>query len=105
MQLKYIYMDAFCSQTHKCKIHKEEVKMDSNSRAAHEMCAFGVIYKRFKSHVLMVLIHTCYTLLYFTAEAAFNNGLNPHVMVTYRHFIGGLVMFPFAYVLERYFLL
>lgn len=79
--------------------------MDSDSRAAPEVCAFGVICRRFKPHLLMVLVHTCYTILYFTAEAAFNHGLNPHVMVTYRHFIGGLVMFPFAYVLERYFLL
>lgn len=76
--------------------------MDSDSRAAHEACAIGVMYRRFKSHVLMVIVHTCYTLLYFTTEAAFNNGLNPHVMVTYRHFIGGFVMLPFAYVLERY---
>ncbi|RVX19125.1 WAT1-related protein [Vitis vinifera] len=75
--------------------------MDSDSRAAPEVCAFGVICRRFKPHLLMVLVHTCYTILYFTAEAAFNHGLNPHVMVTYRHFIGGLVMFPFAYVLER----
>ena len=70
--------------------------MDSDSRAAHEICAFGVIYKRFKNHMFSwVLVHTCYTLLYFSAEAAFNNGLNPRVMVAYQHFIGSLVMLPF----------
>ncbi|GAY63851.1 hypothetical protein CUMW_229010 [Citrus unshiu] len=34
-------------------------------------------------------------------EASFNQGLNPHIYVTYRHAAGSLVMFPFAYFLER----
>lgn len=76
--------------------------MDAASRAALEVRPLRVICGRFKPHLLMVLVHTSYTILYFMAEAAFNKGLNPHVMVTYRHAIGGLVIFPFAYVLERY---
>nr|CAD1835807.1 unnamed protein product [Ananas comosus var. bracteatus] len=34
-------------------------------------------------------------------EASFNRGLNPHVYTTYRHLVAGLVMFPFAYFLEK----
>ncbi|BBG92476.1 hypothetical protein Prudu_000228 [Prunus dulcis] len=34
-------------------------------------------------------------------KASFNHGMNPHVYITYRHIVSGLVMFPFAYVLER----
>ncbi|KAJ0053175.1 hypothetical protein Pint_01751 [Pistacia integerrima] len=67
---------------------------------APEACAFRV-FRRFKLHLLMILIQMSYTALYFITEAAFNSGLNPHVYVTYRHIVGGVVMFPVAYFLER----
>ncbi|PRQ25880.1 putative EamA domain-containing protein [Rosa chinensis] len=59
------------------------------------------IYRRFKPHLLMVLAQIGYACLYFITDASFNHGMNPHVFVTYRHIMGGLVMFPFAYFLER----
>lgn len=64
-------------------------------------CGLGHIYKRFKPHLLMVLVQMGYTFLYFITEAAFNHGMNPHVHITYRQIVAGLVMFPFAYFLER----
>ncbi|GMY06219.1 WAT1-related protein At4g08300-like isoform X5 [Fagus crenata] len=60
-----------------------------------------VIYRRFKPHILMVLVHIGYTILYLITDASFSHGMNPHLFVTYRHVLGGLVMFPFAYFLER----
>ncbi|CAN4091840.1 unnamed protein product [Withania somnifera] len=57
--------------------------------------------EKFKPHLLMILVQICYTFLYFITEASFNHGMNPHVYVTYRHIVGGLVMLPFAYFLER----
>ncbi|KAK0581919.1 hypothetical protein LWI29_019586 [Acer saccharum] len=75
--------------------------MSSQWRAmAFDTCAFSKM-KRFKPHLLMIVSQTCYTLLYFITQASFNEGLNPHVYVTYRHVVGGLVVFPFAYFLER----
>ena len=62
----------------------------------------GSIYRRFKPHLLMVLSQMGYTFLYFITEASFNHGMNPHVYITYRHVVSGLVMFPFAYFLEGY---
>ncbi|KAJ8438130.1 hypothetical protein Cgig2_033009 [Carnegiea gigantea] len=56
---------------------------------------------RLKPHLLMVLVQTASAFLYFITEAAFNGGMNPHVYVTYRHIVGGLVVLPFAYFLER----
>ncbi|KAK1560783.1 hypothetical protein Q3G72_030881 [Acer saccharum] len=67
---------------------------------AFDTCDFPKM-KRFKPHLLMIVSQTCYTLLYFITQASFNEGLNPHVYVTYRHVVGGLVVFPFAYFLER----
>jgi hypothetical protein len=61
-----------------------------------------VIYKRFKPHILMVLTHMGYTFLYLITDISFNHGMNVHVFVTYRHALGGLAIFPFAYFLERY---
>ncbi|GAB2294443.1 hypothetical protein Dimus_028650 [Dionaea muscipula] len=61
----------------------------------------GSICRRFKPHILMVLAQIGYTFLYFITEASFDHGMNPHVYVTYRHIVAGLVMFPFAYFLER----
>ncbi|KAK9146424.1 hypothetical protein Sjap_006327 [Stephania japonica] len=58
-------------------------------------------FRRFKPHVLMVFTQIGYTFLYFITEASFNHGMNPHVHLTYRHAVSGLVMLPFAYVLER----
>ncbi|WRX22038.1 EamA domain - like 10 [Theobroma cacao] len=59
------------------------------------------IYRRFKPHLLMVLAQIGYTFLYIITEACFNHGMNPHVHITYRHIVAGIVMFPFAYFLER----
>ncbi|XP_058077965.1 WAT1-related protein At1g44800-like isoform X3 [Magnolia sinica] len=61
----------------------------------------GAMYRRFKPHLLMVLGQFGYTFLYFITEASFKHGMNPFVYVTYRHFVGGVVMFPFAYFLEK----
>ena len=62
----------------------------------------GMICTRFKPHIFMVLIHVGYMIMYLITDAAFSHGMNPHIFVTYRHVLGGLVMFPFAYFLERY---
>ncbi|KAK6929800.1 EamA domain [Dillenia turbinata] len=59
------------------------------------------MYRKFKPHILMVLVQMGYTFLYFITEASFNHGMNPHVYVTYRHLVAGLIVFPFAYFLER----
>lgn len=64
--------------------------------------SLGNIYRRFKPQLLMVLAQIGYTFLYFITEASFNHGMNPHVYITYRHIVAGVVMFPFAYFLERY---
>ncbi|KVH88351.1 hypothetical protein Ccrd_024034, partial [Cynara cardunculus var. scolymus] len=58
-------------------------------------------YWRFKPHLLMVLTQVGFTFLYFITEASFKHGMNPHIYVTYRHVVGGFVMLPFAYFLER----
>ncbi|KAF5205439.1 Wat1-related protein [Thalictrum thalictroides] len=58
-------------------------------------------YRKFKPHLLMVVAQMGYTFLYFITEASFNHGMNPHVYITYRHFVAGIVMLPFAYFLER----
>ncbi|KAM3708205.1 hypothetical protein ACJW31_02G080100 [Castanea mollissima] len=63
--------------------------------------SLGNIYRRFKPQLLMVLAQIGYTFLYFITEASFNHGMNPHVYITYRHIVAGVVMFPFAYFLER----
>ncbi|KAJ4722656.1 WAT1-related protein [Melia azedarach] len=59
------------------------------------------IYMRFKPHLLMIVVQLSYTLLYFITEASFNHGMNPHVYVTYRHMVAGILLFPFAYFIER----
>lgn len=64
--------------------------------------SFWVMYEKFKPHLLMVFVQVAFVLLYFLVEASFNNGMNPHVFVTYRHAVGGIVVLPFAYFLERY---
>ncbi|WRX09120.1 EamA domain - like 6 [Theobroma cacao] len=63
--------------------------------------AFKVPLARYKPHLSMVLAQIGYTILYFFVEASFNQGLNPHVYVTYRYILAGLLMSPFAYFLER----
>ncbi|KAL5542233.1 hypothetical protein UlMin_009943 [Ulmus minor] len=62
---------------------------------------FVGIYRKFKPHLLMFSTQIFYTLLYFITEASFNHGMNPHVYITYRHIVAGVVMLPFAYFLER----
>ncbi|XP_020231550.1 WAT1-related protein At5g07050-like [Cajanus cajan] len=64
-------------------------------------CAFGVMYGKYKLHLIMVLAQVASSFLYFLLEASINKGLNPHVFVTYRHAVGGIVVLPFAYVRER----
>ncbi|XP_017976710.1 PREDICTED: WAT1-related protein At1g43650 [Theobroma cacao] len=64
-------------------------------------CALKATFARFKPHLSMVLAQICSAFLFFITEAAFNQGLNPYVYVTYRLSLAGLLMFPFAYFLER----
>ncbi|KAF8698799.1 hypothetical protein HU200_035058 [Digitaria exilis] len=52
-------------------------------------------------HGLMILAQLFFTLLYFITEAAFNQGLNPYVYVTYRHLLVACVLWPFAYFYEK----
>ncbi|KAJ4722659.1 WAT1-related protein [Melia azedarach] len=59
------------------------------------------MYGRFKPHLLMVIAQIAATFLYFITEASFNHGMNPHVYITYRHIVAGIVLFPLAYFLER----
>lgn len=66
--------------------------------------AFGVMYVKLKPHLLMVLVQLVLSFLYFLVEASLNKGMNPHVFVTYRHAVGGIVVLPFAYIRERYIL-
>ncbi|KAF7837493.1 WAT1-related protein [Senna tora] len=54
-----------------------------------------------KAQVLMILTQMGYTLLYFLTQASFNHGMSPHVYVTYRNIVAAIVMFPFAFFLER----
>ncbi|KAL5781773.1 hypothetical protein ACOSP7_006802 [Xanthoceras sorbifolium] len=63
--------------------------------------SFSGIYTKFKPHLLMFLSQMGYTFLYFITEASFNHGMNPHVYITYRHIVSTILMFPFAYFLER----
>ncbi|CAL9038188.1 unnamed protein product [Musa banksii] len=65
------------------------------------MAQVGGACRSFKPHLLMTMAQIGYTILYFITEASFNQGLNPHVYITYRHIVGALVMWPFAYFLER----
>ncbi|KAF8394292.1 hypothetical protein HHK36_020498 [Tetracentron sinense] len=84
-----------------CRREKVQ-RLGAQSRAMTlKACASGVIFRRFKPHLLMVAAQMGYTFLYFITEASFNHGMNPHVYITYRHIVGGLVMLPFAYFLER----
>ncbi|XP_059632370.1 WAT1-related protein At5g07050-like [Cornus florida] len=80
-----------------CWKRKEQRKLMA---AAEALTLIGT-YRRFKPHLLMVLAQMGYTFLYFITEASFNHGMNPHVYITYRHIVAGLVMLPFAYFLER----
>ncbi|KEH42709.1 putative EamA domain-containing protein [Medicago truncatula] len=57
--------------------------------------------RELKPHLLMVLTQVGYTFGYFITETSFNHGLSPYVYVTYRNVVAGVVMFPFAYFLER----
>ncbi|MCL7042108.1 hypothetical protein MKW94_023316 [Papaver nudicaule] len=59
---------------------------------AVKLCKSWRTYCRiFKPHLQMVLAHMCFTFLYFITEAAFDPEMNPHVYVTYRHVVSGLV--------------
>ncbi|RYR15987.1 hypothetical protein Ahy_B04g072968 [Arachis hypogaea] len=60
-----------------------------------------LVFREFKPHFLMVLVQVGYAFLYFITEASFNHGMSPFLYVTYRHIVAGVVMFPFAFFLER----
>ncbi|CAL9780748.1 unnamed protein product, partial [Musa acuminata subsp. burmannicoides] len=79
---------------------REEGKRSSTAMAP-SMTQIRRTYRRFKPHLLMTMAQLGYTILYFITEASFDQGLNPHVFVTYRHIVAALVMWPFAYFLER----
>ncbi|OMP09742.1 Drug/metabolite transporter [Corchorus olitorius] len=49
----------------------------------------------------MLLTQIGYAVVYFFTEAAFSQGLSPHIFVSYRFCLAGLFMFPFAYFHER----
>ncbi|GAB2234567.1 hypothetical protein Drorol1_Dr00003823 [Drosera rotundifolia] len=66
-----------------------------------EVFAPGSTFWRIKPHFMMILVQLSSALLYFITEAAFDQGMNPHVYVTYRHIVGGVVVLPFAYFLEK----
>ncbi|OMO55142.1 Drug/metabolite transporter [Corchorus olitorius] len=61
---------------------------------------FMATVAKYKPHFTMVVSQIFYAILYFVTEAAFNEGLNPHVYVTFRFILAGLFMLPFAYFLE-----
>ncbi|KAK9288635.1 hypothetical protein L1049_017095 [Liquidambar formosana] len=84
-----------------CGREVEEQQEEIKGVMAMEARTLRDNYRRFKPHLLMVLAQMGYTFLYFITEASFNHGMNPHVYITYRHIVSGLVMFPFAYFLER----
>ncbi|XP_057964758.1 WAT1-related protein At2g39510-like [Malania oleifera] len=69
--------------------------------AAGACSSFGEFCSKFKPHLIMFVAQIGYSIQYFVTEACFNQGMDPHVYVTYRHTVGGLAVFPFAYVLER----
>ncbi|URE32601.1 EamA-like transporter family [Musa troglodytarum] len=71
-------------------------------KSSAAMAQVGGACSRYKPHLLMTMAQIGYTILYFITEASFNQGLNPHVYITYRHVVAALVMWPFAYFLERY---
>ncbi|KAL1294749.1 hypothetical protein HN51_055584 [Arachis hypogaea] len=60
-----------------------------------------LVFREFKPHFLMVLAQVGYAFLYFITEASFNHGMSPFLYVTYRHIVAAVVMFPFAFFLER----
>ncbi|TXG72290.1 hypothetical protein EZV62_000869 [Acer yangbiense] len=76
-------------------------KRSPAAMAVVKASSFSGMYTKFKPHLLMFLAQIGYTFLYFITEASFNHGMNPHVYVTYRHIVSAIVMFPFAYFLER----
>uniref|UniRef100_A0ACD5TUN6 Uncharacterized protein n=1 Tax=Avena sativa TaxID=4498 RepID=A0ACD5TUN6_AVESA len=61
----------------------------------------GSVWRRYAPHNMMIMVQLCYTLMYFVTEAAFNQGLNPYVYVTYRHLLVAVMLWPFAYYHEK----
>uniref|UniRef100_A0A7N1A3B5 WAT1-related protein n=1 Tax=Kalanchoe fedtschenkoi TaxID=63787 RepID=A0A7N1A3B5_KALFE len=55
----------------------------------------------YKFHFLMVLGNIGCAFSYFITNFAFNHGMRPPVYTVYRLAIGGCVLLPFAYVIER----
>ncbi|XP_038906925.1 WAT1-related protein At5g07050-like [Benincasa hispida] len=64
-------------------------------------CLLRVFFNRFKPHIFIIFTQFGYTFLYFFTDASFKHGMNPHVHITYRQIIAIIVLFPFAYFLER----
>ncbi|KAL4352134.1 hypothetical protein GQ457_06G028860 [Hibiscus cannabinus] len=58
-------------------------------------------FARYKHHLSMVLVQILSAIVYFITEAAFNEGLNTYVYVSYRFILAGMLMFPVAYFIER----
>ncbi|GAB2302620.1 hypothetical protein Dimus_036623 [Dionaea muscipula] len=81
-------------QVREKKLHLQQVM-------AVEVFALGATCRRIKPHIMMVLVQLSSALVYFITEAAFDQGLNPHVYVTYRHIVGGILVLPFAYFFEK----
>ncbi|XVF80938.1 hypothetical protein PTKIN_Ptkin15bG0115800 [Pterospermum kingtungense] len=63
--------------------------------------ALKAVFATYKPHISMILVQILSAIVYFITEAAFNQGLNPYVYVTYRYCLAGLVVFPLAYFLEK----
>ncbi|XP_022727877.1 WAT1-related protein At4g08290-like [Durio zibethinus] len=53
-------------------------------------CTLKATFARYKPHLSMILGQILSAIVYFITEAAFNQGLNPHVYVTYRLGLAGL---------------
>ncbi|OMP09746.1 Drug/metabolite transporter [Corchorus olitorius] len=80
---------------------QKEVERLALQRARNMACALKATFERYKPLLSMILTQICAAVVYFITEAAFDQGLNPHVYLTYRFLLAGLVMIPFAYFLER----
>ncbi|KAK8693985.1 hypothetical protein V6N13_071549 [Hibiscus sabdariffa] len=58
-------------------------------------------FAKYRHHLSMVVVQILSSIVYFITEAAFNEGLNTYVYVSYRFLLAGLLLFPVAYFIER----
>ncbi|XP_022759764.1 WAT1-related protein At5g07050-like [Durio zibethinus] len=70
-------------------------------KAKDMACIINATFARYKPHLIMLLSQIGYAIVYFFTEAAFGQGLNPHIYITYRCCLAGCLISPFAYFLER----